>query len=427
MPPDPFAAHDAAVAGRILTAWAVQQVTAAQPDPPTLLAAAAVLRELASAGRESITEVATAGGIPALAGLLSSDNASDASKAAALVALRRLASQTALFDEVAGAASIPACLQLLGGEHGGPALYAAAAALLTSLAAGSEQCQQQAITHGAAALLLRHVMNGSMHGGVWQPRNPLPHALEFAAARALHTLHPGAPDTGLCHAGLWQTVSALDRDAGDVQQRAVEAICQLARQHLPTYHNSPEHVRRQLADHDLARSVKLLLLVRAGAIPRLVSLVETCPTHYLHYATGALSACAEAPSSIAARVAAELVAAGAVPALLQAAGISAGGILGTSAGKRALQALVFLAVRSKLDAQLVAQLMPAMVRQLQAIQDGSESRALIAKILMLVQFSAAARRAALQAGAVPALRDRLGHPTCSVLAHAALRLIEAQQ
>ena len=234
MPPDPFAAHDAAVAGRILTAWAVQQVTAAQPDPPTLLAAAAVLRELASAGRESITEVATAGGIPALAGLLSSDNASAASKAAALVALRRLASQTALFDEVAGAASIPACLQLLGVDNGGRALYAAAAALLTSLAAGSEQRRREAVAQGAAPLLLRHVMNG----GLWQPSDPPPHALEFAAARALHTLHPVAPDTGLRHAGIWQTVNALGSDADDVQQRAVVAVAHFVKQHVPSVSSS---------------------------------------------------------------------------------------------------------------------------------------------------------------------------------------------
>ncbi|KAI7836835.1 hypothetical protein COHA_009336 [Chlorella ohadii] len=282
MPPDAHAPYIAADASHILPAWAVQQVAGAQTEPAVQLGAAVALREVASAGREPIAGIATAGGIPALAALLSSDSAAAASKAAALVALRRMASQPALLSEVAGAISAPACLQLLQGDNAA-ACAAAAAALLTSLAASSKQHRREAVMQGAP-LLLQHVMNGSMQDGVWQPAVPTPDSLEFAAARALHTLHPGAPDTGLWHAGLWQTVSLLDSSgAAEVQQRAVQAVKQLADQRFlsdPMCFKSPEQralLRRQLAELDIARSVRLLLLVRAGAIPRLLSLLPAEP------------------------------------------------------------------------------------------------------------------------------------------------------
>ncbi len=244
MAPDAHAPYNAADASRILTAWAVQQVAGAQPEPAMQLAAAVALRELASAGRGPIAEIATAGGIPALAALLSSDGAAAASKAAALVALRRLASQPALFGDVASAVSAPACLQLLRGGNTAAA-SAAAAALLTSLAAGSQQHRREAVMQGAAPLLLQHVMNGSMQDGVLQRTDPVPDSLEFAAARALHTLHPGAPDTGLWHAGLWQTVSLLDSSG---RQRCGSGLCRQSSSwqtsaSLTVW--SVEHVRRE--------------------------------------------------------------------------------------------------------------------------------------------------------------------------------------
>lgn len=266
---------------------------------------------------------------------------------------------------------------------------------------------------GAAPLLLQHVMNGSMQDGVWQPTDPAPDSLEFAAARALHTLHPGAPDTGLWHAGLWQTVSLLeDSGAAAVQLRAVKAVRQLAVERIPddlTHPKTPEEralLFRQLDDLDLARSVRLLLLVRAGAIPRLLSLVQVSPNSLVCYqALRPLSSIAGSPADCAARCAAEMIAAGAMPILLPQAGSSSdnGGI--TAQQHTAMRALISLAEHStEHGAALQPILVSILVGWLQTCQDDSDVNYAALLLTQLVSHGDAACRAAM-AGAVAALRQ----------------------
>ena len=270
---------------------------------------------------------------------------------------------------------------------------------------------------GAAPLLLRGMMHGSMEDGVWQPSDPAPDALEFAAARALRTLQPSAPEAGLWHAGVWQTVSQLDSNAAeDVQLRATKSLLQLASQHLPKvtgYYEMDEEaallLQKQLQFLEVAQSIKVPLLLRAGAVPRLVSLVRDSPVpHVRSRAVSALHSLTMAPASLCAKVAGDCIAAGAVPALLHAAGDGSTDGTTTYEQDNAVSALVKLAQSSEEHrGKLVSQLMPILVGWLRTCDEENSVLRAALELNELLDSSSTAWQVAVAAGAVEALQQ---HP-----------------
>lgn len=118
-----------------------------------------------------------------------------------------------------------------------------------------------------------------------------------------------------------------------------------------------------LEERDLARTIKALLLVRAGAIPQLLGLVQRdAPANVCFFAMHALCWIAAVPPSFSSRVSAECIAAGAVPILLHA------DVAGTGAGKSTPEQRAAVSVLAKLagsseehQAALLTQLIPLLV------------------------------------------------------------------
>ncbi len=170
-------------------------------------------------------------------------------------------------------------------------------------------------------------------------------------------------------------------------------------------------MRQQLADLNFARSVKRLLLVRAGAVPRLLSLVQASPNAVVR--SGALSALTLIVSGSeerAAKSSAELIAAGAVPTLLQQAGSNSGSGRVTLEQHTAMDLLVSLATHStEHHVALQSWLMPILVDWLRTDQDDIGVSLTVAALGAQVRNSTAACQAAIKAGAVAALQQ-LSHP-----------------
>lgn len=372
--------------------------------------------------------IVSRGAIPMLAAQLGSG--SPALQAAALLGLRRLLRQQPA--EVAAVADAPTCLRLLRDSHS-PAVHAAAAALLTALAAVDTDRGPAALAAGAVPLLLHRLLGAEdpavQSGPAWRPAS-LPLAVQHALARALLRLCPAAAmnGQGLFHEALFQLISRAasgHEDEAILLDTVSNMLSDDSRQCRRRSLLERSDDGRQLFDHNLARSIKLQLLLRLSAVPRAMRLLtagnhlsRTSALHFLYYSTLVPMACSSTAADFA--VAAEVTATGAVPLLLT---LISGSSEARGSGRTSLSQLLDYTHPILLPAALLANICgrsachPALlaagtvqtIAQLLTQQLPTDVlNQLVDAVEQLSKGSSAVRRALLAAGVLPALAA-LGH------------------
>lgn len=389
---------------------ALQYAGSAANPVPLRAAATAVLCNLASAGRGPLEHLASQGAVPALAQLVASGLPT--LQAPALVALRRLSLLPAATAEVAAVAGVPLCLQLLRDSHA-PGVHAAAAAQLTALAAHSAEDRLAAEAAGAVPLLLICLLGNSQRADqrYWLP-SCVPEPVQFAVARAIPCLAPEG--ASLQHRGLLRLVSRMNPGGlmSWVEMDGLAKVAGLYDNNLGTDANG-----------ELARHIKLRLLLNAGAILETVHVLRNSPdVEARAVAAAVLRICAtrcQQPTLVAylpaveAQMATEVVTAGGIPALLSAArtGIDSHEWAQQRLQRAAMCALAQLSTHPSAHTALVeAGFVPVIVQLLFSSDcDSAAALAAVDAAWHLAASSPAVRQALLDSALVRALPAAMQH------------------